>query len=177
VFDYERTCYLGLGSNKGDKRDNIAKALNALGQKPGITLLRHSSIYESEPVGVSRQPDFYNCVAEIRTVLEPHGLLHVAKAIEAELGREPNTHMLPRPIDIDILLFGDLELDSLDLMIPHSRLSRRTFVLMPLLELNPDLIHPVSLKPLKDFLTTIAPPQKVRKVIDAGELFARTEES
>jgi 2-amino-4-hydroxy-6-hydroxymethyldihydropteridine diphosphokinase len=177
LFEYERTCYLGLGANKGDKKDNLVKALTVIGQKPGITLLRHSSIYQSEPIGVSRQPEFYNCVAEIRTVLEPHGLLHLVKNIEAELGREPNSHMLPRIIDIDILLFGDLEVDSLDLMIPHSRLTRRAFVLVPLLELNPELVHPVNLRPLKEFFDSITPPQKVRKVIDAGELFERTKES
>lgn len=173
MFDYERICYLGLGANKGDKKENLIKALDAINQKPGITLLRHSSVYESEPIGTSHQPDFYNCAAEIRTILEPHGLLHVAKSIEAELGREPNTHLLPRPIDIDILLFGDLEVDSLDLLIPHSRLTRRAFVLLPLLELNPDLIHPISFKPLKEYLAGVA-PQKVRKIIDAGELLART---
>lgn len=171
MFEYDRTCYLGLGANKGDKIENIKGAINALGQKPGIAVQRHSSIYETEAIGVTRQPDFYNCAAEIKTAIEPHLLLKIVKNIENDLGREPGTHMLPRPIDIDILLFGDLELDSLDLMIPHSRLTRRAFVLVPLLELDNELVHPVTLRPLKEYLDQIKPPQKIQKVLDAGNLF------
>lgn len=177
MVNEEHTAYLGLGSNLGNKKENIKKALTVLGKKPGITLLQYSSIYLTEPVGVSRQPDFYNCVAMIKTTLSPHSLLSAVKRIESELGREPDSHFLPRPIDIDILLYGDTEVDSLDLMIPHSRLSKRAFVLVPLLEINPDLIHPISFKPLREYLTDIDPPQKVERVIDAGELFQSTEES
>jgi 2-amino-4-hydroxy-6-hydroxymethyldihydropteridine diphosphokinase len=177
LLEYQITCYLGLGANKGDKTANLRLALDTINKRAGITLLRQSSVYESVPVGVSRQPDFYNCVAEIRTGLEPHLLLKAIKGIEYELGREPNSHLLPRPIDIDILLYGDLEVDSLDLMIPHSRLTKRAFVLIPLLELNPELIHPISREPLKGYLDAIQPPQTVKKVMDAGQLFERTEEN
>jgi 2-amino-4-hydroxy-6-hydroxymethyldihydropteridine diphosphokinase len=177
MSEYETTCYLGLGANKGDRKDNIKTALTTLGDRPGISLVKYSSIYETEPVGVTRQPEFYNCVAEIMTAMEPHQLLKVLKGIEYELGRKPNTHLLPRPIDIDILLYGDMEVDSLDLMIPHSRLTRRAFVLIPLLEINPDALHPISRKSLKEYFNEIKPPQKVKKVIDAGELFERTEEN
>jgi 2-amino-4-hydroxy-6-hydroxymethyldihydropteridine diphosphokinase len=139
--------------------------------------VQYSSIYLTEPTGVSRQPDFYNCAAMIKTTLSPHSLLSTVKRVENELGREPDSHFLPRPIDIDILLYGDVEVDSLDLMIPHSRLSKRAFVLVPLLEINPDLIHPISFKPLREYIANIDPPQKVERVIDAGELFQSTQES
>jgi 2-amino-4-hydroxy-6-hydroxymethyldihydropteridine diphosphokinase len=177
LLEYQITCYLGIGANKGDRAGNIKIALNTISSRPGLTLLRYSSIYESEPVGAGNQPDYYNCVAEIRTSLEPHLLLKMIKGIEYELGREPNTHLLPRPIDIDILLYGDLEVDSLDLMIPHSRLTKRAFVLIPLMELNPELIHPITRRLLKMYLDMIQPPQKIKKVIDAGQLFERTEKN
>jgi 2-amino-4-hydroxy-6-hydroxymethyldihydropteridine diphosphokinase len=177
LLEYQITCYLGMGANKGDRAENIKIALNTISERPGLTLLRHSSIYESEPVGAGKQPDYYNCVAEIRTGLEPHLLLKMLKGVEYELGREPNTHLLPRPIDIDILLYGDLEVDSLDLMIPHSRLTKRAFVLIPLMELNSELIHPITRRLLKGYLESIQPPQKIKKVIDAGQLFERTKEN
>ncbi len=139
--------------------------------------MNHSSIYLTEPVGSSRQHDFYNCAAQIKTSLSPHSLLKAVKMIEDDLGREPDSHFHPRPIDIDILLYGDMEVDSLDLRIPHSRLAKRAFVLIPLLELNPELIHPVSFKPLKEYLSEIDPPQKVERVFDAGEFFESTESS
>lgn len=177
MLEYQITCYLGVGANKGDRAENIRIALNMVSQSDGITLLNHSSVYETEPVGVSKQPDYYNCVAEIRTGLEPHQLLKAVKGIEYELGREPNTHLLPRPIDIDILLYGDLEVDSLDLMVPHSRLTKRAFVLVPLMEINSELIHPITRLPLKGYLEKIQPPQNIKKVIDAGQLFERTKEN
>jgi 2-amino-4-hydroxy-6-hydroxymethyldihydropteridine diphosphokinase len=177
VLEYQITCYLGMGANKGDRAENIKVALDTISQRDGIMMLRYSSIYETEPVGTGKQPDYYNCVVEIRTSLEPHQLLKTIKGIEYELGREPNTHLLPRPIDIDILLYGDLEVDSLDLMIPHSRLTRRAFVLVPLMELNSELIHPITRLPLMGYLGKIQPPQNIKKVIDAGQLFERTEEN
>jgi len=177
VLEYQITCYLGIGANKGDRAENIKTALDSISQRDGITLLKFSSVYETEPVGGSRQPDYYNCAVEIRTGLEPHQLLKTIKGIEYELGREPNTHLLPRPIDIDILLYGDLEVDSLDLMVPHSRLTKRAFVLVPLMELNSELIHPITRLPLKGYLDKIQPPQNIKKVIDAGQLFKRTEKN
>ncbi len=176
MFNEEHTAYLGLGSNLGDKKENIKNALTILGKKPGITLLQYSSIYLTEPAGTSRQPDFYNCAAKIKTTLSPQSLLKAIKSIETVMGREPGSHFQPRPIDIDILLYGNIEINSLDLMIPHSRLPTRAFVLVPLLEIDPGLIHPISFKPLKEYLAEINPPQKAEKVIDAGELFQSTEE-
>ncbi|MCP4583023.1 MAG: 2-amino-4-hydroxy-6-hydroxymethyldihydropteridine diphosphokinase [candidate division Zixibacteria bacterium] len=168
--------YLGLGANLGDRLENIKKALTLLNNKPGITLIRTSSLYLTEPIGVSRQPDFYNGVAEIKTTLSPQSLLKVVKAIEYDMGRQPDSHFQPRPIDIDILMYGDLEIDSLDLRVPHSRLDKRAFVLIPLLELNPDLLHPISFKPLKEYLAKIDDSQKVERVIDAGDITEQSEE-
>jgi len=162
--------YLGLGSNLGDKQKNITQALNHLRSNPYITLIRHSSIYLTEPVGASRQPDFFNCAVEIKTTLFPHSLLEAVKLIEADMKRPPDNHFQPRPIDIDILLYGSAEIDSLDLMIPHSRLTKRAFVLTPLLEMNPELVHPVSFKLLKEYLIEIKPPQKVERIVDAGDI-------
>jgi len=177
LFEPEKIAYLGLGSNLGDKLKNIQKAIDSLNEKQGITVVKTSSIYLTEPVGVSRQPDFYNAAVEIKTTLSPQLLLKAVKAIEYAMGRQPDSHFQPRTIDIDILIYGDLEIDSLDLRIPHSRLDKRAFVLIPLLELNPKLIHPTSFKPLKQHLAEIKDPQKVERISDAGDNAGRFEES
>jgi 2-amino-4-hydroxy-6-hydroxymethyldihydropteridine diphosphokinase len=170
LFEPEKTAFLSLGSNLGDRLGNIHKAIGFLNEKPGITVAKTSSIYLTAPVGVSRQPDFYNAAIEIKTTLPPQSLLKAVKAIEYAMGRQPDSHFQPRTIDIDILMYGDLEIDSLDLRIPHSRLDKRAFVLIPLLELNPDLIHPTTFKPLKQHLAEIKDPQKVERISDAGDI-------
>lgn len=177
MFEPEKTAYLGLGSNLGDRLGHIQKAISLLNDKPGIAVAKTSSLYLTAPIGVSRQPDFYNAVVEIRTTLSPQSLLKTVKAIEYAMERQPDSHFQPRSIDIDILIYGDLEIDSLDLRIPHSRLAKRAFVLIPLLELNPDLIHPTSFKPLKEHLAEIKDPQKVERISDAGDNAERSEES
>jgi 2-amino-4-hydroxy-6-hydroxymethyldihydropteridine diphosphokinase len=173
----EITAYLSLGSNQGDREANLRDSLDRLGKTDGIKLNKHSSVYLTEPVGVSRQADFYNAVVEIKTTLSAPKLLEVVKKIEYEMGREPNSHFKPRPIDIDILLYGDSEIDTLDLLIPHSRLARRAFVLIPLLEINPHITHPTSFRSLKDYLDEIGESQKVERVIDAGDFARKPSES
>jgi 2-amino-4-hydroxy-6-hydroxymethyldihydropteridine diphosphokinase len=163
------TSYLGLGSNLGDRVANLRAAILYLGKSVGVTVNKYSSIYHTEPVGVSHQPNYYNAVVEIKTTLSPHELLEVAKNIEYAMGREPYSHYMPRNIDIDILTFGDSEVDSLDLRIPHSRLTRRAFVLVPLLELKPDMVHPTSFRPLREYLEELGDSQKVERVPDAGD--------
>lgn len=128
----EITVYLGLGSNLGDRKENIKAALEMLERHPQINLIRYSSVYLTEAIDNIYQPDFYNCAAIVKTALSPPALFKAVKAIEYAIGREPNSHFQPRPIDIDILLYGDLEIDLLDLVIPHARLTKRTFVLLPL---------------------------------------------
>ncbi len=102
--------------------------------------------------------------------LNQHAVLEITKSIEAALGRQPDTHTLPRPMDIDILLYGDIDLDSLDLMIPHSRLKTRRFVLEPLLEIAPDAIDPVTSRPLREFLDDVM-SQKMIKVKNPDEVW------
>jgi dihydroneopterin aldolase/2-amino-4-hydroxy-6-hydroxymethyldihydropteridine diphosphokinase len=162
--------FLGLGANEGDTDANIRKAIDLLNQSEGIRIKAVSSLYESAAVGVSEQPDYVNCVIKIETGLKPHAVLKITKSIEAALGRQPDTHTLPRPMDIDILLYGDIDLDSLDLMIPHSRLKTRRFVLEPLLEIAPDAIDPVTSRPLREFLDDVM-SQKMIKVKNPNEVW------
>jgi 2-amino-4-hydroxy-6-hydroxymethyldihydropteridine diphosphokinase len=157
--------FLGLGSNLGNKVDNINLAIKLLGETEQIDIKAVSSLYVAEPVGVTGQPDFYNCAVRLETELDPHSLLECAKAIELKLGRRPGTHQKPREIDIDILLYDDSDMESIDLKIPHPRIKTRRFVLEPLLELNPDLKDPVTAQPLKEYLVDVI-EQRVRRVGD-----------
>jgi len=138
--------YLGLGSNVGDRRGNLAAAAEALGAR------RISSFYETAPQGeVLDQPDFLNAVVEIETELGPEDLLKQCKAIESELGRRAGgVRHGPRPIDIDILLLGDVEYESERLRIPHRDLETRRFVLEPLKELAPDRVDGARLAAVQD---------------------------
>jgi 2-amino-4-hydroxy-6-hydroxymethyldihydropteridine diphosphokinase len=132
--------YLGLGSNVGDRAAHLAHALARLGQEARITGL--SSVYETDPVGITDQPRFLNMVARIEADLEPEQLLHLARAIEAERHRVRTVRNAPRTLDVDILLFGDRQIRQEGLAIPHPRMNERPFVLAPLLELAPDLAEP-----------------------------------
>jgi len=135
--------YLGLGSNVGDPPANLRQALEAL-REHGIEVGAVSSAYRTEPVGeFLDQPDFLNAVVRIETDLEPESLLDVCKAIEAEMGRMfGGPRHGPRVIDIDMLLLGDVELETERLKLPHREVTSRRFVLVPLLELDPDLALP-----------------------------------
>jgi 2-amino-4-hydroxy-6-hydroxymethyldihydropteridine diphosphokinase len=137
------TGYLGLGSNVGDRLANLRAARDALGGQ-GVDVLASSSVYETAPQGeVTDQPDFLNACIEVRTSLRPEELLDACKAVERELGRTPGgVRHGPRPIDVDVLLLGDLELSSERLALPHPEVTSRRFVLEPLLELDPDLALP-----------------------------------
>ncbi len=135
--------YLGLGSNLGDRIFNIVSALVFL--KNELELLNVSSLYESEPWGYTDQPNFLNCVCIINCVLNPHDLLKTIKQIERNMGREKDVCKWgPRIIDIDILLYDDKILKSPSLMIPHEQMLERSFVVTPLVELDSDLIHPIT---------------------------------
>lgn len=132
--------YIGLGSNIGDRRRNLERAareLARLGRE-----LKTSSLYETEPVGVEDQPWFLNAVASLETDLWPRQLVRKLKQIEDRLGRVPGRRFGPRVIDLDLLLYGDLEIDVPTLAVPHPRLHLRRFVLEPLAELDPELRHP-----------------------------------
>jgi 2-amino-4-hydroxy-6-hydroxymethyldihydropteridine diphosphokinase len=139
----ERTGYLGLGSNVGDRERHLADAISSL-REHGVVVEAVSSLYETEPVGeILDQPDFLNAAIRIRTRLEPLELLELCKAIEVELGRVfGGPRHGPRPIDIDLLLLGDIELVHEALTLPHPEVTSRRFVLEPLLELDPELQLP-----------------------------------
>jgi 2-amino-4-hydroxy-6-hydroxymethyldihydropteridine diphosphokinase len=138
-----RRGYLGLGSNVGDPRANLRRAIAALGRE-GVRVEATSSAYVTEPVGeILDQPDFVNAAVRISTDLEPEKLLSVCKSIERELGRVlGGPRHGPRPIDVDLLLLGDVELKTRRLELPHPEVTSRRFVLAPLLELDPDLALP-----------------------------------
>jgi 2-amino-4-hydroxy-6-hydroxymethyldihydropteridine diphosphokinase len=137
------TGYLGLGSNEGDRLANLRAARDALGAR-GVEVLAASSVYETAPQGeVTDQADFLNACLRVRTSLGPEELLNAAKAVERDLGREPGgVRHGPRPIDVDVLLLGDLEYSSDRLTLPHREVTSRRFVLEPLLELDPQLALP-----------------------------------
>jgi 2-amino-4-hydroxy-6-hydroxymethyldihydropteridine diphosphokinase len=138
-----RLGYLGLGSNEGDRRANLQAAVEELWTH-GVAVLSSSSVYETEPVGeVPDQRPFLNVCVRIETELEPEPLLDVCKAVERVLGRVPGgVRHGPRPIDVDVLLLEGLEHESERLRLPHAQVTSRRFVLVPLLELDPDLEVP-----------------------------------
>jgi len=140
--------YLGLGSNVGDRLLNLNKAIELLSEK--IQILKKSKIYVSKAVGYTDQPDFYNMVLYGKTDLSPEELFNFIKDVEKNAGRVYRFHWGPREIDIDILFYNDLVYKSDKLNIPHPRLHERDFVLLPLIELNPKLFHPVLNKRVSD---------------------------
>jgi 2-amino-4-hydroxy-6-hydroxymethyldihydropteridine diphosphokinase len=134
--------FVGLGSNLGDRVGYLSLARQGLEEHPLIVIKRASSIYESEPVGYLEQDWFLNQVVEIATGLQPSELLAVMQGIENRLGRERKIRWGPRVIDLDLLLFEDLVISTPELTVPHPRMYERSFVLIPLCEIAPDLLHP-----------------------------------
>jgi 2-amino-4-hydroxy-6-hydroxymethyldihydropteridine diphosphokinase len=155
------TAYLSLGSNLGNREDNLDMALKLLGQR--MRLGKISSIYDTEPLGNSNQPRFLNIACEVFTRLTPEGLLALAKGIEGKMGRRGKSGE-PRTIDIDILLYGDKIVDTRDLVIPHPSMAERSFVLVPLAEIAPELVHPVVKKKIKEMRDAIKEVQGILKL-------------
>ena len=147
--------YLGLGSNLGNRQENLDWALDLLSQR--VRMGKVSSVYETEPVGNLNQPRFLNIVCEAYTRLEPEQLLVLGKGIETKLGRTGKSND-PRPIDIDVLFYGDRVIDTPELVIPHPRLHERAFVLIPLAEIAPELVHPLTGKTVIDMKNTLTTP-------------------
>lgn len=137
------TGYLGFGTNLGDRKKNLDRAIISLDSRPDLTILRTSGIYETEPWGMTDQPNFLNMVAEIATSVSLGELLERVKKLEQDMGREDGPRFGPRLIDVDILMLEDQVVNQPDLQIPHASLHLRAFVLVPLTELAPDLVHPV----------------------------------
>jgi 2-amino-4-hydroxy-6-hydroxymethyldihydropteridine diphosphokinase len=155
------TVYLGLGSNLGNRARNIYAALRRL--RPHVRLEQISSLYETEPVGLTDQPWFLNLVCAGVTELPAEDLLRAVKRIEGELGRRQGVRFGPRLIDIDILLYDDQVLATEQLEIPHPRLHKRGFVLVPLGELAPGLVHPVLKTSVRELLESAASLENVRR--------------
>jgi 2-amino-4-hydroxy-6-hydroxymethyldihydropteridine diphosphokinase len=159
-----RVGYLGLGSNVGEREEQLRGAIESL-REHGVELEAVSSLYETEPVGeILDQPDFLNAAIRIKTALEPEELLDLCKAIEAEHGRAfGGPRHGPRPIDIDLLLLGDVEMTTERLSLPHPEVTSRRFVLAPLLELDPGLRLPDGTE-LRAALDGLGGGQRVEKV-------------
>ncbi len=152
--------YISAGSNLGDRRANLEFALNALTR--GGTVVRRSSYFETEPVGFADQPWFLNLAIELHTPLAPMNLLLFCRSVESECGRVRSFPNAPRTLDLDILLYGDRILRAEGLIIPHPRMAERRFVLEPLAQIAPDVIHPVLKKSIHALLETCADTSEVR---------------
>ena len=144
------TVYIGLGSNIGNREENLSRAVDMLGNIAGIRVTRVSSYYNTSPVGYTEQPDFLNAVAELTTSLTAYELLWHCREIEKQLKRERVIHWGPRTIDLDLLLFGDLILEDELLTIPHPRMLEREFVLKPFNEIAPKIVHPICRKSINE---------------------------
>ena len=151
----EHTVYLALGTNLGNRLENLKEAIAAL--TPQMDVKAKSSVYETPPWGYEDQPKFLNQVVKATTYLEPQPLLKHLKRLEIALGRQESFRNGPRLIDLDLLFYDDLVLNSEVLTLPHPRLHERGFVLLPLMDIAPDLVHPVTKKSVRDMVTQVDP--------------------
>ena len=158
---------LCLGSNLGDREKNLEQAHSLL-KEEGIRIIQLSSVYETQPVDLHSQPWFYNQVIEIETGIAPPGLLNLIKRIEKLMGRNTLIQKGPRVIDIDILLAEDKIIHTKELSIPHPRLDKRNFVLIPFAEISPQTVHPLLKENIQTLLVrssdrlTVKPIKKTR---------------
>jgi len=155
-----QTVFLAFGANLGNPRDQIKQGIMALNDH-GVSVIARSSWFETEPVGMDDQPFFLNLVARASTSLDPYELLAVCQQVEQRAGRVPSVRFGPRHLDIDILLYGDERIESEELTIPHPRMRERRFVLIPLLEIAPDLEDPELNQPYADVLSRLDEGKKV----------------
>ena len=146
--------YLGLGSNLGDREDNLRRAVSLLSRRASLIAL--SSVYETKPWGYASQPAFLNVACLLETSLSPQDLLELAQSVERDLGRVPSFRYGPRVIDVDILLYGDEVIETPLLQVPHPRLWQRGFALTPLAEIAPGLAHPILGASIAELLEGVA---------------------
>ncbi|MDY6822205.1 MAG: 2-amino-4-hydroxy-6-hydroxymethyldihydropteridine diphosphokinase [Thermodesulfobacteriota bacterium] len=150
------TAYLSMGSNIGDRTENCTRAIATLAATDGITVCRQSRFFYTEPVGYVHQDWFVNVMIKVDTTLAPDALLKTLKAIERENGRDPvGLRFGPRVLDVDIIFYEDMVVNETDLTIPHPRMHKRHFVLRPFCDIDPEVIHPVfkkNVRQLRDAL-------------------------
>lgn len=156
------SAYIGIGSNLGNRIDNCLNALKAISEFSTIKTV--SSFYETEPVGRENQPKFINAVAKVSTSLSHHKLLDSLKSIEREMGRKAGRKWSPRTIDLDVLFYENLVIESDDLTIPHKELHKRKFVLKPLCEIESDLEHPVLKQTVGNLLINLNDGKEVKSI-------------
>ena len=162
----EHIAYIGIGSNVGNKLHQCEQAISEILKSDNHKLLAKSSFFKTKPIGYTFQDWFVNGVIKIETDLDPLNLLHVLKTIESQLGRTETFQWGPRTIDLDILLFDDREMGTEELQIPHPLLHERQFVLIPLAEIDRDLVHPVLKKTVGELLENLKEDQGVEKISD-----------
>ncbi|MGB2867983.1 MAG: 2-amino-4-hydroxy-6-hydroxymethyldihydropteridine diphosphokinase [Bacteroidota bacterium] len=155
--------FVGLGSNLGDRLHFLERAVSALEMLPGFRLLKRSFIYETEPVGLTEQPEFLNMVVELATSLPARELLKELKSVEQTLGRTATKRWGPREIDLDLLYHGDTVLDEDGFHIPHQEIPNRKFVLVPLNEIAPDFLDPRRKTAIATLLRQCKDTSKVQK--------------
>lgn len=157
------TAYIGLGSNLGDRAGNLLLAVRGL-LEAGLTIKRLSAVYETEPIGVEHKDRYLNMVAEITfTNISPSQIMARMIRLEYLLGRRHKFLKTPRTVDLDLLFYGDLRIDTEFLKVPHPHLHRRKFVLIPLAELAPRLVHPGLKKPIAEILEDLADSSEVNR--------------
>jgi 2-amino-4-hydroxy-6-hydroxymethyldihydropteridine diphosphokinase len=156
--------YIGIGSNLGDKLEQCERAISEILKVNHHKLLAKSSFFKTQPVGYTSQDWFVNGVIKIETDLEPFDLFRMLKAIESRLGRLKTFRWGPRSIDLDILFFDETEIQTEELQIPHPLIHERQFVLIPLAEIDPGLIHPVLRKTVQELLENLKQDQGVEKL-------------
>jgi len=157
--------YLSFGSNVGNRKKYIEEALEFLRKNASIKIKSVSSLYETEPVGYENQDWFINGALELETEISPDELLKLVKTVEEKIGRQKTFRWGPREIDLDILLYGQKCIDTPELVIPHPRMHKRKFVLIPLAEIAPDVIHPVFQKTIGQLLKDISKGRGVGHVV------------
>jgi 2-amino-4-hydroxy-6-hydroxymethyldihydropteridine diphosphokinase len=160
--------YIGIGSNLGDAMDNCRRAVQAISLDTSNQLLRCSPFYRTEPMGKMDQPWFVNGVVAVETLLTPRDLLKFMHSIEKKMGRERRERWEPRIIDLDILFYDKKIVNEVDLQIPHPRLHERRFVLVPLRDIAPDLIHPVLAKTVSKILSELSETERVDLILERG---------
>ncbi len=163
--------YLGLGSNIGNREQNLVGCIELLNNTGEIRVFQSSSVYESEPVGYKSQPNFLNMVVEIDTELSPLALLKRTQHIEKQIGRKKTFVWGPRVIDIDILNYVNLVLEHPNLVLPHQQLHLRRFVMIPLKEVAEGYFHPKLNKPIDELLNECQDQNQVRLIIPRNEFF------